>query len=303
MSSEAKIVIVGAGPGGLTLATLLQKYGISVTIYEKDLSSAHRSQGGSLDLHEDSGLLALREAGLFEEFKAVARYEDQGFRLLDKNGRVYIDQVADINSDAQRNDRPEIDRVQLRNILLRAVKPETIVWDRKVTGISEREDCLVDVSFDGHPSVTANLVIGADGAWSRIRPFVSDVQPLYTNCSMVEVNIADVDSRRPSIAKLVGRGSLIAAAADKALVAQRNGGNNMRIYITLRVPETWTKRADRNVPPFERGGRGARHTHKQLLAVQIFANQRRIHKEAGTESQRNDAEAGRNPHIRLDTGD
>ena len=241
--SSPNIAIVGAGPGGLILAILLQKRGIPVTIYEKEISDKHRSQGGSLDLHEESGILALREAGLLDQFKAVARYEDQGFRLYDKNGRMYINQVTDVNDGGHdgANDRPEIDRVQLRNILLNAVYDDTIVWGRKVTTVTERNDGRLDVSFDGHPSVTADLVVGADGAWSRIRPLLTDIRPEYTNCSMVEVSFTNVDSKHPSLAQLVGRGILIAGSANKALVAQRNGGNNIKNYITLRVPETWTK--------------------------------------------------------------
>ena len=239
--SPPKVAIVGAGPGGLTLAILLQKYGIPVTVYERDLSSECRSQGGSLDLHADSGQLALREAGLFEEFKAAARFEDQGFRLYDKTGRIYINQLPDPDDKSEFNDRPEIDREQLRNILLKAVDRSSIEWGKKVTGVSERQDGRAELIFDGHPTVTADLVVGADGTWSRIRPFLTDVRPVYTNVSMVEMNFADVDTRQPSVAKLVGKGMLIAGSHDKALIAQTIGLTGVRNYITLRVPETWVK--------------------------------------------------------------
>lgn len=71
------IAILGAGPSGLTLARLLHLAGIDFTIFERDESAASawgRGGSGTLDLHEGSGLLALQQAGLMEEFKKRARY-------------------------------------------------------------------------------------------------------------------------------------------------------------------------------------------------------------------------------------
>jgi len=71
------IAILGAGPSGLTLGRLLHLADIDFVIFERDPSAASawgRGGSGTLDLHEGSGLLALQEAGLFEEFKKKARY-------------------------------------------------------------------------------------------------------------------------------------------------------------------------------------------------------------------------------------
>ena len=68
-----KIAIVGGGPGGLTLARLLQMKDADVTVYERTINQNARDQGATLDLHEESGLMALREAGLMEAFKANYR--------------------------------------------------------------------------------------------------------------------------------------------------------------------------------------------------------------------------------------
>ena len=75
MSTNPKIAIIGAGPSGLTLANLLQQYNILFTVYEFETGANERNQGGTLDLHAESGQLALREAGLYEEFKKYARPE------------------------------------------------------------------------------------------------------------------------------------------------------------------------------------------------------------------------------------
>jgi 2-polyprenyl-6-methoxyphenol hydroxylase-like FAD-dependent oxidoreductase len=90
-----RIIIVGAGPGGLTLARIVQLKGIELTIYERESSIDVRSQGGTLDLHVETGQYALRTADLFEEFQALSRPEGQDVRFIDKSGTVYYEKVSD----------------------------------------------------------------------------------------------------------------------------------------------------------------------------------------------------------------
>ena len=63
-----RIAIIGAGPWGLTLARILQHNGMPFIIFELDQDRSARDQGSMVDLHPKSGQLALREAGLFEDF-------------------------------------------------------------------------------------------------------------------------------------------------------------------------------------------------------------------------------------------
>ena len=108
----SRIAIIGGGPGGLTLARILQKHGIHATVYEQEHSANARSQGGSLDLHHESGLKALREADLFNDFLKCARYESQHMRVLDKKGVVYLDEgeMGPLPEIGDEQSRPEIDR-------------------------------------------------------------------------------------------------------------------------------------------------------------------------------------------------
>jgi phytoene dehydrogenase-like protein len=88
------IAIVGGGPGGLTLARLLQQSGATLTVYERDLDRHARVPGGTLDLHDESGLAALRQAQLLPEFQARYRPGADLLRLTDKQATIVYDQHA-----------------------------------------------------------------------------------------------------------------------------------------------------------------------------------------------------------------
>ena len=78
------IAIIGAGPAGSTLARLLTRASIPVTIFEGESSTSVREQGGTRDLHTDMGLKPLREAALYEGYARYARYDGEAFNAADK---------------------------------------------------------------------------------------------------------------------------------------------------------------------------------------------------------------------------
>ncbi|MER7840848.1 NAD(P)/FAD-dependent oxidoreductase [Streptomyces sp. NPDC096040] len=233
--TRARISIIGAGPGGLTCARILQRRGITVTVYERDPGPDARNQGGTLDLHADNGQIALREAGLLDEFFALARPEGQEMRQMDPTGTITSHQVPQPDELF----KPEIDRGQLRRLLLDSVQPGTVQWGRGLDKISGPADGPRRLHFTDGTSVETDLVIGADGASSRVRPAVSPAVPGYTGVSFLEAWFTDVDNRHPDIAELVGQGSAHAADGERALFAQRNSGNHIRVYIIQRVPVDW----------------------------------------------------------------
>ena len=111
LRSALSVAIVGGGPGGLTLARILQRNGINPSVFEREASVNERSQGGSLDLHHESGLKAMKDAGLMGEFKAHARYDGDAGRIQDKTGKVYLEDPSDnVKSEDDPHARPEIDR-------------------------------------------------------------------------------------------------------------------------------------------------------------------------------------------------
>ena len=88
-SSSPSVAVVGGGLSGLVLARILQQHNIACTVYELDATAGARRQGGLLDLHVESGQLALREAGLYEQFRRLTRPQAEALRVMYKAGTVF----------------------------------------------------------------------------------------------------------------------------------------------------------------------------------------------------------------------
>jgi 2-polyprenyl-6-methoxyphenol hydroxylase-like FAD-dependent oxidoreductase len=216
----------------------LQQQGANVRVFELESSAAARNQGGSLDLHEDSGQLALRRAGLHEKFLAAARPEGQAVRVVDKHGKMFID----LRPKDEAEPRPEIDRGELRGLLIDSLASGTIQWGQQIEDVERSAQGTFHLALAGGQHMDADLLFGCDGTWSKVRSFLSTTKPYYCGLTVVETWISSVDTRHPGVAELVGPGIFLATSDDKALIAQRNGDGNIRVYVTLRVPEDWTQR-------------------------------------------------------------
>ncbi|MDN0193565.1 NAD(P)/FAD-dependent oxidoreductase [Streptomyces sp. S.PNR 29] len=236
-----RIALVGAGLGGLVCARVLQRHGRQVTVFEREASSGARSQGGSLDIHAGTGQAALRAAGLLDRFRSLSRPESQGWRLLDPATAAVLPVPG---PPAHDDDSPEIDRGQLRDLLLDSLTEGTVRWDRAVTGVTPLGDGTWRLLFDDGSTEEADLVVGADGAWSRIRPALSEATPGYNGVTFIEAGFDDCDTRHPALAELVGDGTMLASAGSRALLAQRNSNGHIRVYIAFRAPQDWQMAAD-----------------------------------------------------------
>ncbi|MFG1603808.1 FAD-dependent oxidoreductase [Actinoplanes sp. NPDC049265] len=228
------ISIIGAGPGGLTCARVLQRHGIPVTVYDADPGRDSRNQGGSLDLHDDNGQIALREAGLLDEFFALARAEGQEERGLAIDGRLVEHHVP---APGERT-KPEIDRGQLRELLLDSLTPGTVRWGHALASTDGRH-----LRFTDGTAAEAELIIGADGAFSRVRAAVSPAVPRHTGVSFLEAWFDEVETRHADLSDLVGPGSAHAADGERGVFAQRNSGGHIRVYLMRQVPADWLDRA------------------------------------------------------------
>ncbi|MEU4475075.1 NAD(P)/FAD-dependent oxidoreductase [Micromonospora sp. NPDC023888] len=227
-----RIAVVGGGPGGLTFAQVLHRHGYPVVVLERDPAPDSRPPGGTLDLHEGLGQLALDKAGLRAEFQALSRPEGQAMRILDPAGTV----LRDWRPSPDERANPEIDRGHLRDLLLGSLD---VRWGREVTQVVPGTEDGVRVRFADGRQETFDLVVGADGAWSRVRPAVSPVTPQYTGVTSVETSLDDIDTRHPGLARLVGDGSVAVYGVNRSLVAQRNSGGHVKVYTKFRAPLDW----------------------------------------------------------------
>lgn len=225
------ITIVGAGLGGLTLARVLDVHGIETVIYDLDASPAARHQGGMLDMHEESGQMALRVAGLFAEFERSVLPGGDASRVLDKHGALLFDEPGS-------GRRPEIDRGTLRDLLLDSLPEGTVRWGTRVTEVRAVAGGHELTFADGRTD-TADLLVGADGAWSRVRPLLTSGQPAYAGLSFVEIRVPRARADHPRLADVVGDGMLFALDDERGFLAHREGGDQLCVYVAIKKPAEW----------------------------------------------------------------
>ncbi|TVY24427.1 Tetracycline resistance protein from transposon [Lachnellula hyalina] len=242
-----KIAIIGAGPAGLTLARILQQNSITCIVYEAESSRNNRNQGGTLDLHPDAGQLALKEAGLLPIFHKHARPEGEASKIVKYDGSVlWDDNVMEPWRSAEEGEqqRPEIDRVVLRDILIDSLEEGTLKWGKKVLGVVENEKTKgkFNVSFaDGTMEQDIDLLVGADGAWSKVRPLLTSEKPFYSGITMIEFWALDAEKKSPWVSQYVGQGSMFMFDEGRAIICQRQGTGAIRTYACVRKPESWAK--------------------------------------------------------------
>lgn len=233
------IAIIGAGLGGLTLARVLHVHGIAATVYEADVSAKARRQGGMLDIHDYNGQVALKAAGLFEAFRDIIHTGGEATRVLSKDGKVLLD-IPDDGTGG----RPEVPRGELRRILLDSLPADTVRWGYKLTGVTALGDGRHTLTFANGATATPDLLVGADGAWSRVRSLLSEAKPAYIGTIFVETYLFDSDTCHKPSALAVGGGGMFAMTPGKGISAHREPDGVLHTYVQLQKPRDWVDRMD-----------------------------------------------------------
>lgn len=232
---DKTIAIVGGGPGGLTLARLLQMAGANVNVYERDKDSNARAKGATLDLHEESGLKALHHAGLMDAFRANYRPGADRMHLMDKDANSIIEEnVAGENDQS----RPEIDRGPLQQILLDSLLPGTVIWDSHFISMSQQNG-VWKLEFKNGTEAFADLVIAADGANSKIRPYLTDIKAFYSGVTAIEGAVADSALNSPRVHKLLNGGKIFAFGDSKSLIVSSKGDGSLVFYPSFKTDAKW----------------------------------------------------------------
>jgi 2-polyprenyl-6-methoxyphenol hydroxylase-like FAD-dependent oxidoreductase len=238
-TSYYPIAIIGGGLGGLTLARVLHVNGIEATVFDLEPSPEARTQGGMLDIHADSGQVALRAAGLYDEFRILIHPGGEAIRVVDPQGTVRL-----AEEDDGTGGRPEVDRGQLRDLLLNSLPPGAVRWGKKATGARSLGGGRHEVAFADGTTITTDLLVGADGAWSQIRPLVSGTRPAYTGVCFAETDLLEPGTRHRASAALVGGGFFICLGDHKGFLAHRETDGSLHVYTALTTGEDWPDNID-----------------------------------------------------------
>ncbi|PQA91193.1 2-polyprenyl-6-methoxyphenol hydroxylase [Chryseobacterium shigense] len=244
LTDHQSIAIIGGGPGGLTLARLLQLRHAEVKVYERDFNQYARVQGSPLDMHEGSGMDALRAADLLDEFKKNYRPgADKTLIVNEQAVIVYSDHETKPDEDfGNEHFRPEIDRGPLRNMLLDSLAPETVVWDRHFISMEAQNSGWL-LHFKNGSSAYADIVIAADGANSKIRSYLTDLKPIYSGILMLEGNVSNAEKTAPHIKELIRDGKIMAFGNDKNLLMGQKGSGDLGFYASFRTDENWATKS------------------------------------------------------------
>ncbi|PYI10637.1 FAD/NAD(P)-binding domain-containing protein [Aspergillus sclerotiicarbonarius CBS 121057] len=244
MTKPAPIAIVGGGPCGLTFARLLETAGIDYVVFERDASPKGTSlfQGGTLDLHAATGQEALRRAGLTEEFEKLARRDATTLTVQNCHGNLR-------KTFGEGHDAPEIDRLQLRQLLLNSLPAHRIRWDKALHTIQHNPNTNQPPSAadwqlhfaDGSTETGFRLIIGADGAWSKVRPLITSTTPQYSGKMFIEGRISPNNPQYAAAQDMVGAGNSLATGTNCVLCIQQMSDRSYRIYMGLKVPSAFTR--------------------------------------------------------------
>ena len=160
------VIIIGAGTGGLCLAHGLKHAGINVTLYERDRTRTDGLQGYrvGINAHGVASLKACLPPDLFATFVATCARTPRHFNILTER----LTELLSVTLDEESMGGKSVSRMTLRQVLLTGLE-QYIRFDKTFTRYEQHANGSVTAFFDDDTQATADLLIGADGARSKVR--------------------------------------------------------------------------------------------------------------------------------------
>ncbi|KAI4681259.1 uncharacterized protein J4E88_005767 [Alternaria novae-zelandiae] len=239
-----KIAIIGAGPGGCMLARLLlTQCDCSTTIFEAEASINYRSQGGTLDLRANTGLAAIKLAGLWDEFQKYARYDGESLLVTDKNLTTWLRRGGRKTADRKLSpgDAPEIDRTELRRMLMESLPHDAVRWGYKLSRVEESSSGLRLCFANGEVLDGFDLIVGCDGAFSKTRNLLTSEKPYYAGLGGWTMYIPNASTAAPDLYNFVNRGSVFAYSDGKSLSIQQLSDSSIYVAYYGQHPEDFAQ--------------------------------------------------------------
>ena len=161
------VMIIGAGTGGLCLAHGLQRAGIDVQVYERDRTRVDGLQGYRVGI-DPHGLAALKAAlppELFATFLATCAHTPRYFNMLtERMSELLSVGIGESEIDGGKS----VSRMTLRQVLLTGLE-ERVHFDKTFVEYEQHADGRVTARFADGTSASADVLVGADGARSKVR--------------------------------------------------------------------------------------------------------------------------------------
>jgi 2-polyprenyl-6-methoxyphenol hydroxylase-like FAD-dependent oxidoreductase len=164
-------MIIGAGTGGMALAHALKRAGIGVSIYERDQASSDEQGGGYRVGISPAGSRALKSClppSIYDLFVATCARPPRYFNMLTEQfSELLCLEIEGEAADAV-NGEKNVVRKTLRHVLLKGLEDD-VFFGKKFVSFAPGPDGAVTVQFEDGTSATGDVLIGADGAGSRVR--------------------------------------------------------------------------------------------------------------------------------------
>jgi 2-polyprenyl-6-methoxyphenol hydroxylase-like FAD-dependent oxidoreductase len=168
--ANLRVIIIGAGTGGLALAHGLKQAGMNVCVYERD-RTPREDQGGYRVGISPAGSRALKSlvpASLYELFVATCARAPRYFNLLTEQFAELLCLAIEGEAASAMDGEKNVIRKTLRRVLLTGLDDQ-VFFDKKFIAYESNPDGTVTARFEDATSASADVLIGADGAGSRVR--------------------------------------------------------------------------------------------------------------------------------------
>ena len=168
-----KVIIVGAGTGGMCLAHGLRRAGIEVAVHERDRTRTTGLHGYRVGISPNGAraLKACLDPELFATFVATTAAPYDTLAMLTERYRTLLTMSFDDlphTGGAPEDREHNVSRMTLRQVLFTGME-DVIAFDRRFAHYEQHPDGRVTAFFDDGSSDTGDLLVGADGAGSRVR--------------------------------------------------------------------------------------------------------------------------------------
>jgi salicylate hydroxylase len=189
-----KVIIVGAGISGLTLAAALAQLAprIEVELYERDAAADARRRGYAIGLKGDAGLIVLERLGLLVDVLSIGAEQVTNFVITDRQGRTLL--ALPSGNDA-RHQTYRVQRDHLQSVLAETLTTTPVHFGFPALGY-ETIDTRHRVVFTGGRHVDGDVVVGCDGVGSVLRRQIVDDSSHFLGISAITGDAAlTVDDR------------------------------------------------------------------------------------------------------------